>query len=144
MTLAAGELVGEVGDPVRETDEIENLMGTGGGLSAGDVLVHQGESGVVQDVEAGEKVEGLENEADLFAAEPGAGGLIERGNVLVIETKTSGGGLVHESEDVHESRFAGAGCPQDGREAAFLEYEIDIAQSMHLVLAHGVSLGDGA
>src|SRR3954453_5437566 len=73
----------------------------------GDVLIH---------VEDGDQVVELVDEADLPAAEDGQFVVVETEDVRTIHQYLAGGGRVHPTQDVQQSRFARAGRTDDGDE----------------------------
>ena len=56
--------------------------------------------------EGGQQVEGLEDEADPLAAQPGQGTLVESGQVDVAEADLAGVDAVQPGEAVQQGRFA--------------------------------------
>src|SRR5216683_8355498 len=108
-----------------------------GGSEGGDVV---GYFDVAHGGEGGEKVEALEDEADLGAAHFGAFGVGEFGEVGAVDQDRAGGGVGEAAEDVEEGGFSGARGADDGDELAGSDGEVDAAEGGDLEFAGAVGL----
>ena len=101
-----------------------------------------GDFDVAHGGEGGEKVEALEDEADLGAAHFGALGVGEFGEVGAVDEDRAGGGVGEAAEDVEEGGFSGAGGADDGDELAGGDGEVDVAEGGDLEFAGAVGLAE--
>ena len=139
LLLAAGELVGLVGEPVTEPDGRDHLVvPLGVGLAAGD---RQREQDVLLGGERRDQVVGLEDEADLVAAQPGQRLVLELGEVLVADEHRALVGGVERGAAVHQRRLAGPARPHHGGELAGRQVEGDVVEGDDARLARAVGLG---
>ena len=120
LLLAAGELRGFVIQAPLQTDPVEQIFGPLAGLPVGEVRrgIGQGHDDVVQGAGAGQQIEGLEHEADLFVAQLGPGIGIQGGDVLAVQPEFSGGGPVEAAQDVHQGGLARTRGAHEGEELA--------------------------
>src|SRR5216683_2101093 len=110
-----------------------------GGSEGGDVV---GDFDVAHGGEGGEKVEALEDEADLGATHSGAFGVGEFGEVGSVDEDRTGGGVGEAAEDVEEGGFSGAGGADDGYELAGSDGEVDLAEGGDLEFAGAIGLAE--
>ena len=95
-------------------------------------------------VSIGQQVEGLEDEADVAAAQLGQRLVAHRGDVLAADVDGALGRAVEAGEQVHQRRLAGARRAHDGGELAGGDVQRDAAQGVDGGLALAVAAGDGA
>lgn len=105
LLLSAGEFAGEVAGAITEAYAGESLAGFGFVGHGVEVL---GEHDVFERGEVGDKVELLEDEADLVGAEAVEFGGGHGGDVVAVDFEGSGGGAVEAAEHVDEGGFSGA------------------------------------
>ena len=87
-------------------------------------LVHEnGQGDVFDDIEGGDEVVELVDEADLPAAEDGQFFTALGVDVLAVQIDVAAGGDVHTADDVQEGGFAAAGGADDGDEFALFDSE---------------------
>ena len=101
-----------------------------------------GDFDVAHGGERGEKIEALEDEADLGAAHFCAFGVGEFGEVGAVDEDGAGGGVGEAAEDVEEGGFSGAGGADDGDELAGFDGEVDVAKGGDLEFAGAVGLAE--
>ena len=80
------------------------------------------------------------DQAYLSAPEDGGLGLVQGGNVRLLDGDRPLRRLVHRAQDVQQRGLAGAGRANDGHELALLHRQIDFVQRHHLVVAGAVYL----
>ncbi|MNO91701.1 hypothetical protein D3C76_832530 [compost metagenome] len=110
-----------------------------GGRHAGQ---QHGQFDVVQGGEARDQVEGLEHEADAFAAQRGAAGFVEPGGGFAAQPEFAGIGRIQQAEDVQQGRLARAGRPGDGQVLAGGHVKVDGIQAAHLLFAEAEGAAD--
>lgn len=81
----------------------------------------EGEFDVRPRVEGGDEVEGLEDEADAVAPQPGEVVVLQAGDRTALDVHLSGGGGVESGEDVEHRGFARARGAHDRGEGALIE-----------------------
>ena len=107
------------------------------GFAAGE---GQRERDVLERGERGDEVVGLEDEADLVAAQIVSCLSLKVARSSVADEDLAGGERVEPGEAVHERRLARAGRAHDGREPAVLEVDGDAVEGAHLGVAGAVDL----
>jgi hypothetical protein len=140
LALAAGELVWFVHHAGAEADGFEDVFGAGGAGGGGGAVVDKGKLDVVERGGAGEKVEGLEDEAYLFVADTGEFVVVELGDVVAVEPVFALRGGVEAADEVHQRGFAGAGGSHDRDVLVVADAEVDATQGVDLLVAHLVGL----
>jgi hypothetical protein len=140
LLLAAGELVREAGGLRVEADPGEAFECGSAGL--GMLGEEEGEFDVFNGGEGGHELEGLEDEADLVAADASELGGCEGGGGLAEEEDVTGGGEVHGAGEVEEGGFAAAGASGEGDELAAMDVEGQMIECKDLGTVGEVSLGD--
>ena len=138
LALAAGELVGLVGDAVAQVDHLQGAAGAGQPLLLGDPRVDHGQLDVVEGGGARQQVEGLEDEADLAVADLRQLVVAHLRDHLAAQDVVALGGRVQAADEVHERRLARAGRAHDGDVLAGIDGEADPAQGVDLFRAHDV------
>ena len=125
LLLAAGELLGVAGEEVGEA-EARGQLGLPGGVEAAGEAGLEGEVG--GDVEARDQVELLEDEADGAAAELGAGGVGEGGDLGAVDLDGAGVDGVEAGDEVEERALAAARFAGEREASAGGEGERDAAE----------------
>ena len=142
LDLAAGELGGPVGQAVRQTDRLDDLVEAAAlDLPTGDV---QGQGDVLPGRQGGNQVEGLEHEADALAPQPGQAPLAHGGDLLPVQGDRPGGGGLQARQAVHEGRLARPRGPHDRGETGARDGDVHPVQRGHGVLAAPEDLEQGA
>ena len=95
-----------------------------------DARVHERQLDVAQRGHVRQQVELLEHEADVAVADLGQPVLVEVGDVLTGEEQLSRRRDVEAADDVHQRRLARARRADDGDELAFVDAQVDAAQSL--------------
>ncbi len=134
LTLAAGELVGLVVHARVEAYVGEGFLGALDALGGGGAVVDEGQLDVVEGGGAGQKVEGLEDEADFLVADAGELVVVELADQLAVEPVAALGGGIEAADEVHEGGFAGAGGTHDGHVFVMADGHGDAAQGLDLLL----------
>ena len=98
-----------------KADPFEHVAGTVAGIALAAQLQRQRH--VVQRGEVAQQLEVLEHEADLLAAQRGAGVLVQRGQFGVGQPQAPGAGHVQPRQQGQQRGLAAAGRADDG--AAF-------------------------
>ena len=121
LALAAGEPAGEVVEPVRETELVEQVLGAVvAGLVAAEI---QGELDVLAGGEERDQVAALQHDPDAVGAQPGARGVVQPGDVVAVEVDRARVGH-HEPRDEPEQRgLPAAGRTGEARRGAALDRE---------------------
>ena len=96
---------------------------------------------VLERGEGGDQVVELEDEADVFPAEPGQLALVVNGEVVIEKPDGAARRDVEPAEDVEEGGLAAAGGSEEDKELPREEVEVHIAQGIDFHLAHVVDLG---
>ena len=90
---------------------------------------------------AGQKIEGLKDEADLFVADAGKFIVVQFADQLAVEPILTPGGRVEAADKIHQSGLARSRRTHDGNILAALDAEVYATQCMYLLLgAHIVGL----
>jgi len=127
---------------VRETRRREKLVEPGRvGLLAGD---RERKRDVLLGAQRRQKVEELEDEADVLAAEPGQLLVVQPGDVGAVDEDRAGGRAVESGEDVHERGLARAGRAHHGRHATARDLQRDAAEGVDRGVAVAVPTGEPA
>ena len=133
LLLAAGELVGLVGQSLPHVHHLQQLPGPGGTLAGRDTGVHHGQLHVLLGVGPGDEVEILKDEADLPVADGGelvVPGLAYHSAVQVVGSLR---GPVQHADDVHQRALPGAGGAHDGQKLPLLDVQVDTVENLQLV-----------
>src|SRR5690348_11499240 len=143
LLLAAGELGRAVREAVGDAQPADQVaeplpvdLGPGQVGREGDVL-RRGQRG--------DQVEGLEDEADLVAAQPGEPGVVEPADLLAADERLPRRRPVQAGHAVHERRLAGPRRAHHRGEPAPFDGHVDAGQGVHgglpgpvrLVQVHG-------
>ena len=142
LTLSAGELVRLVRHPVREAHGLQRLDGPLAALAARQTRIDERELDLLQSVRAREQVERLKHEADLLVADRGKLVVGHPCDLAAVENVGARRGRVQTSNQIHEGRLAGSRRTHDGHVLPAGDPQRDAGESMDLLLAHLVHLGD--
>src|SRR5207302_10590761 len=107
----------------------------------GDVV---GEFDVAHSGVGGETVGALEEEPDFGAAQSGAFGGGEFGEIGAVDQDRAGGGVGEAAENVEQRGLSGAGGADDGDELAGGDGKVDAAQGGNLEVAGAIGLAEVA
>ena len=140
LLFAAGHDVGAVLAAVGEAEAVEELVHFS--VEVGLLVEHEGEGDVFPGGEGGDEVEGLEDEADLAAAEEGEVVVGEAGDVLAFDDHVATVGAGEAGHEVEEGGLAGSGGAHDGEEPAALDFEGDAGEGGDGAVALLEGLGD--
>ena len=121
----------------------QRLLDALAALGGRHAAVAQRHVDVVEQVQVGDQVEALEDEADLAVAQARAGVVAEVADVFAVEQVGAAGEGFQQAGDVEEGGLARAGRPGDGDELAFLHVQVQRAQGVGLHLLGAEDLGDG-
>ncbi len=130
LLLAAGELAGPVVQAVPQTDASKQLFPPRFGLRGRDSCEAGWQTDVLQGIQLGQEVVGLEDKADFEITESGQLASGERGEVLAGEKDISPGGYVQTSQKVEERALPGAGRPPKGGQFTSRHGEVDAAENL--------------
>ncbi len=90
--------------------------------------------------ERGEQIEALKNETDFAAAEFGARGICQSGEVIAVDENFAARGLRQPADHVEKRGFAASGRPHDRDGFSRQDIKIDAAQRRHFHFARAVKL----
>ena len=116
LHLAAGELVRKTVAEAVEFDPAQTFAGGGAGMA--DASEEQRQFDIFEDGEGVQELEGLEDEADFFAAQDCEAGVVEAGGGRAINQDGAGGGKIHGAGEIEQSGFAAAAASDEGEELA--------------------------
>ena len=128
LLLAARELVGVLLRARVEPHELEHLAHSSGPAGARHLLIAQRQLDVLVDVEVGDQVKALEDEAHVPAAELGELVHGAARQILVAEYVAAARRSIDEPDDVEHRRLAAAGGSHHRDELAALDREIDAVE----------------
>ena len=139
LCLSAGELSDPLVHVLAQTETVEPGPGVLGGVRAAHTGEHGGERDIVDGGEFGQEQPLLEDEAEDLAAQGGAAGFLERGDlggraaVGRRQTDVTAVGTDDAGQAVQKGRLAGTGGSHDGQGFAEADPEIDSGESVRLV-----------
>ena len=119
-------------------------------LGARHVGVGEGEHYVLDDREARQQVEALEDKADAQGTHLGKLVVIELGHVESLQEVVASGWLVQATKDVHERRLTRAGGAGDGHELTWLHGQTHVMKDVRAAgfafkdAMHVADVDDGA
>src|SRR4030095_1870273 len=143
LALAARDVGGTVREAVPETDPGQRLACPLVALGAGHALVEQGQLHVLGEREAGQQVEGLEDEADGAAAQPRQLLLAERVEGAALEAVAPGARAREAAQDLEQRGLARARGAHHRHELAAPDLEVHPAQRVDVLARRDVVLVDG-
>ena len=111
-------------------------------LPGGDVGVDQGHLHVFHQVQLGQQVVLLENEAQHLVSDPGQFVLVHPAHIPAVEPIGAGGGHIQAADDVHAGGFARARLAHNGHELPFLDLHRDVVGRLDGGVPHLVVLAD--
>ena len=117
---------------------LDALLAFGGGHAA----VAQRYVDVVEQVEVGDQVEALEDEADLLVAQARTRVVAQVADVLAVEQELPAGEGLQQAGDVEEGGLARTRRTGDGDELALADMQVEGTQRMRFHLFGSVDLGD--
>ncbi len=129
LLFAAGHGVGAVGFASGEAEIVQELRDFAAVGDVGFAFEHEGEQDVLLGGQGGDEVEGLEDQADVTAAEEREVAVGHGAEVLAVDEDLTGVGVGESRHEMQEGAFAGAGSAHDGKELAALDGEGDTGQS---------------
>lgn len=111
-----------------DVETVEGIRDERFAFSLFDVPIRKWDVEVFADGEVVEEVELLEDEADVFLVEFGAGALVELVDGVAVQMIFTGPVAVVHAENGKERRFAGAARSHEGHEVAFVYLEADLTE----------------
>ncbi len=142
LLLAAGKLGRRVAFAPFETHALERERGPRAALRGLEAAIDERQLHVLERRRAPQKIEALEHEAQIVAAQKAALVARQAAHIDALEEVAAGGGRIEAAHDVHRGRFARARGAHDRDELAFLNREIDIVECADLGFGLAVDLGD--
>ena len=139
LCLTAGELSDPFVSVLAQTETVEPGTGVLGGVRAVHACEHGGERDVVDGGEFGQEQSLLEDEAEDLAAQSGAAGFFEGGDlgggaaVGRRESDAAAVGTDDAGQAVQKSRLSGTGGSHDRQGFAEADREVDSGESIRLV-----------
>jgi len=106
LPLATGKLVGPVMSPVPHADLVEDLEDPVSRARLRISGISQGKQGIAADAEAGQEIEGLEDESDLVRTNHRSPVGADFPNFKLVENDGAVGRRIEKAEQMHESRLA--------------------------------------
>ena len=151
LCLSAGELSDPLVSVLAQTETVEPGPGVLGGVRAVHACEHGGERDVVDGGEFGQEQSLLEDEAEDLAAQSGAAGFLEGGDlgggaaVGRRQADVTVVGADDAGQAVQKGRLAGAGGSHDGHGFAEADRQVDSGEGVRLieVLRDGAGGDDG-
>jgi len=151
LLLAARKLVWMMIGAFAEADEIKSLLGAIPLFVRGDAvaIILHGHLDIFESRRAGQQIETLKDEADLFIADIRQRITIQRGYVNAIQPVMSTRRMIQRTHHIHDGRFAGTAGTHDGDEFAGHDIEghttngVDIHFTGVIRLVDLIQLDDG-
>src|SRR5690606_12581870 len=123
LLLAAGELVGQMPCPVRQSDALQRGRHATAPLGTAHPALPQRTLDVLADIEVIDEVEALEDETDAAAAQLRELLLAVAGHVLAEEPVVPAVRAVEQAQDVQQRRLAATGRTHDGEELTCCNFD---------------------
>ncbi len=142
LALSAGEEVGPLICAGGEADVLERFSNASAAFVGAYSLNQQGVLNVFAGGEDGDEVEGLKDEADLFAAQHRGLRRTETRGVHSVDENAAAGGLVDAPDEVQQGRFAATAGAGDGEEFASIDAEVDLVEGGYGAVVEGKSPRD--
>ena len=118
---------------------VSDLLGAFEALRGGRAVIDERQFHVVQRGGAGQKIEGLEDEADFLVADARQLIVVKIADELAVEPVAALRRRIEAADEVHQRGLARAGGAHDGDVFVVADVERDAAQGLHLLLrAHVV------
>ena len=124
------------GEAERTKEHLEALV-----VDIASVHAH-GQRHVLNDIQDGDEIVELVNEANFAAAEDGELLVAAGEDILPLQAHGTRSGAVHPAHEVQEGRFARARAADDGDELTCLDGERDVIEGSHGGGAGAVDLGE--
>ena len=121
LLLAAGELHGLVPPLISQAHLFQGRLGPLPALSLGNAGVHQRDLHVLRQIQFGQQIILLENEAQKLVADLGQLVFVHLAHILAVQEVGSIGGDVQTADDVHAGGFAGAGGAHNGNKFPLID-----------------------
>lgn len=142
LALTAGEQVRTMISTSGEADILQGFSHTAAAFRAIESLNEQGELDVLGSGEDRDEVEGLKDEADLFAAEDGGLGRTKPAGVNAFDENPAAGGFVDTANQVEKGRLAAATRAGYGEKLAGTDGEAQAAEGDDVAVVEGEPPGD--
>src|ERR1051325_7443282 len=142
LLLPARELRRQVVQARGQADHVHRFLDAVLALERGEPAVAQRDVDVVEDVEVGDEVEALEDEADVLIADPRHLPVGEAADVLAVEMVRAAVKDVEQPGDVEEGRLPRPRRPHDRDELAVVDGERQPLQRVRLHQVGAVYLSD--
>ena len=142
LLLTAGELAGQVLALFGQPNPLQGADGPLMPLLGAHTGVEKGQLHILLDVELGNQIVLLEDEAQHLIADLGLLVVVHGGYVHASQVVGAGGGDVQTADDVHGGGFAGAGGAHDGDKFSAVHGEAHAVQGVDALIAHLVDLVD--
>ena len=142
LALAAGEEIGAMMGAGGEADVFESFGDAAAAFERWRSLNEKRVLDIFGGGEDGDEIEGLKDEADLFAAEQGGFGRGEAGGVDAFNQDAAGGGLVDAADEVEEGGFAAAAGAGDGEKIAAMDGEREAVEGGDGAVVEREAAGD--
>jgi hypothetical protein len=143
LLLATRQLGRVMARPRRQADPGQRFGSTAPAFGRRQAAIAQRHLDVVDDVEVGDQVEGLEDEADLLVAQARALVVAQAAHVHAVKPILATGEGFEQAGDREEGGLARAGWAGDGDKLARLDLQIELAQRIGLDHLGAVDLGKG-
>lgn len=140
LRLTTGELTGAILYAIGKSDRVNGAQGAFAAFLAADVGVDHGQLDIFENIEPGQEVEGLKDEADLFVADAGEFIVARLADIHAVEHDGAGADIIETTENLHHGRFSAAGGSDDGDVFARLNVEGDAVERADFLIANGVGL----
>ena len=132
LLLAAGQFGRVVLHARGQADLGQRVLDALLALGRVEAAVAQRHVDVVEQVQVGDQVEALEDEAELFVAQARARVVVHALDVDAVEHVLAVGEFLEQAGDVQEGGLARAGRAGDGDELALLDVDVEAAQRVGL------------
>ncbi len=118
LLLAAGKLIGSVQRSIHKADQVKHCHGLLTSFAGRDTAVDQRQLDILDSTLPFEKIETLEDKAELAIAQVSELRLVEPANVLPIQAIRAARGPIQTTQNVHECRFPRTARPANGHKFA--------------------------
>lgn len=141
LLFAPGELRGIVVSAFSQADAIEQRSGAHNRVVRPGKF--EGHLNILTCRQGRDQLKGLEDEADFLASQPGAGVLVQSGEVDAIQDDAPVRGAIEAGEESQERGLAAAGRTDDRQETTGLKREADILQDNEVAATREVFMANG-
>ncbi len=139
LTLSAGELKGAVVHAFLQAHPEDGCFGALTAFFGGKARINHRELYVFENVEAGQKIEGLEDESDAFVAHFGEFIAAGFAQINAVNCDGAGAGCVQSTQQMHERGFAASAGSDDGGKLTGFEFEIHAVEGKNLLFADDIT-----